>query len=133
LRGGLFLFAHFPKSNIISLQQTRASTNLSLNRVRQRFNLFLFRLLVAMKNLSLPCRPLLFAAILIFSITASAQTELIEDLLSLPAPTAPISYSGISPDDPEFYSYKNIPADDAPIEILLLYWARWNAVDPFYG
>ncbi|MEZ5307727.1 MAG: HEAT repeat domain-containing protein [Pyrinomonadaceae bacterium] len=86
-----------------------------------------------MKNLALPCRPLLFAAILIFSITASAQTELIEDLLSLPAPTAPISYSGISPDDPEFYSYKNIPADDAPIEILLLYWARWNAVDPFYA
>ncbi|MEZ5307726.1 MAG: hypothetical protein R2684_11335 [Pyrinomonadaceae bacterium] len=84
-----------------------------------------------MKNLALPCRPLLFAAILIFSITASAQTELIEDLLSLPAPTAPISYSGISPDDPEFYSYKNIPADDAPIEILLLYWARWNDADPF--
>jgi hypothetical protein len=66
--------------------------------------------------------------------SAQAQTNytlnLLKQLLDLPAPprvnpTGDVSFISIKPERPDgFYDSKNIPPDDAPLEILLDFWER---------
>lgn len=72
--------------------------------------------------------------LIVCSLSVFAQTEtenLLKALLDLPAP-APFGRENDSdPNNPkelpeEFFSKTNIPPDDAPIEQLLAYWARFN-------
>ncbi len=60
-----------------------------------------------------------------FSLAVNAQNNLLKQLTDLPAP-APIvvKADGKRERPPEFYNYKNIPDDDAPIEDLLDFWVR---------
>ena len=69
-----------------------------------------------------------------FSVSILAQpvnTRLLSDLLDLPAPAptgAKIEASSETNNrPPEFYSPKNVPPDDAPIEELLDYWMMQNS------
>ena len=60
---------------------------------------------------------------LLSSLAANAQNNLLKQLTDLPAP-APIvvKADGKRERPPEFYSHKNIPPDDAPLEDLLDFW-----------
>ncbi len=67
----------------------------------------------------------------VFSINAQTTKEqnLLKELLELPAPPSviPVRETAASERPPEFFSDKNIPPDDAPIEDLLDYWRAKNA------
>jgi len=65
-----------------------------------------------------------------FSTNLFAQTNLLRELLDLPAPppvSRPVLNVETKPERPaEFFSKSKVPADDAPIEELLDYWAMQN-------
>lgn len=76
-------------------------------------------------------KSLIAAAVFCFlvSINNFAQTNVLRELLDLPAPAAVTrpefkAEAGARP--PEFYSKKQVPPDDAPIEELLDYWMMQN-------
>ena len=78
---------------------------------------------------------LLVFALFVFLPKSAAQNNVLYDLLSLPAPPPPnpnfIVFAGNSNTRPaEFYSRKNPPSDDAPIDEIMDYWRRQNAYDP---
>ena len=60
------------------------------------------------------------------------QSEVLKQLLALPAPTprtSPSSDSEAKPRTAEFFARNNPPADDAPIVDLVMYWERWIWID----
>ena len=60
------------------------------------------------------------------------QSEVLKQLLALPAPTPRRSSSGDSEPKPrtaEFFARNNQPPDDAPIADLVVYWERWIWID----
>ena len=61
--------------------------------------------------------------------SSEAQNNVLQNLLDLPAPPPPnpLFYVRQSNRAGEFYSKKNPPADDAPIEDLLEYWSRQSS------
>lgn len=72
-----------------------------------------------------------------FSVNLHAQTNLLRELLDLPAPP-PVAAETKNENgekrqrSEEFYADENVPLDDAPIEDVFDYWKR-KAADSFYG
>lgn len=91
-----------------------------------------------MKNLYITAS--LFVFLIVFSAfvflpKSAAQNNVLNDLLSLPAPPPPNpGFSGTTADansrPPEFYSQKNPPDDNAPIDEIMDYWQAQNRYDP---
>lgn len=85
-----------------------------------------------MKNLLISLSLLIvlagFAAF-VFMDTAGAQNNLLSDLLNLPAPPPPnpVFQGTRSERNEDFFSKKNPPADDAPIQDLLEYWQNQSS------
>lgn len=92
-----------------------------------------------MKNLYITFS--LFIFLVIFSSfvilpKSRAQNNILNDLLSLPAPPPPnpnFFYTNANSRPPEFFSQEKPPADDAPIQDLLAYWRKQNMFDPVYN
>src|SRR5690349_19244227 len=63
------------------------------------------------------------------------QKYVLPGLLNLPAPPPPNPFyrSSQTERDEKFFSQKNPPADDAPIEDLLDYWKAQNQFSPKYS
>jgi hypothetical protein len=66
---------------------------------------------------------------------SEAQNSILPQLLEIPAPPPPNPLIRNSSDvrSPEFFSQENPPADDAPIEDLLAYWAAQNDLNEVYN
>lgn len=94
-----------------------------------------------MKNLYITASLFVFLLVFgafVFLPKSEAQTNVLYDLLSLPAPPPPnpdfVFMSGnMSSRSKEFYDQENPPADDAPIEDLLAYWERQNSLNGVYN
>ena len=62
---------------------------------------------------------------LLSSLSANAQNSLLKQLADLPAPAPVAAKSNVKKERPaDFFSHKNIPPDDAPLEDLLDYWSK---------
>ena len=79
-------------------------------------------------------RIILTAAVCLASlcVPVRAQPDLLPLLLEVPAPPAPnrFFHAGRGSDTPNFFSYKNPPHEDAPIDEILTYWKYWNRITP---
>ncbi|MGC2237814.1 MAG: HEAT repeat domain-containing protein [Pyrinomonadaceae bacterium] len=80
------------------------------------------------------CVCLLVSGVFLFSPSMEAQDNVLESLLSLPAPP-PVNpfFEGSRQNRPEnFFSKKNPPSDDASIEDLMAYWQAQSQFDAEY-
>ncbi len=82
----------------------------------------------------------LFSTLIIFGLfvfmpKSEAQNNILPQLIDLPAPPPPnpLVKNSVGERSPEFFSQENPPADDAPIEDLLAYWAAQNDLSEVYN
>ena len=91
-----------------------------------------------MKNLYITASLFVFLVLFgafVFLPKSKAQTNVLYELLSLPAPPPPnpdfvVYESNSSSRSADFYSKKNPPSEDAPIAEIMDYWQRQNGYDP---